>query len=362
MPEKVIKFENENMKIYEAIQKYFKELNRNNRDYEQEFENKNTQKTYETEIRSYFRIMRGKEEGSELEYLTMADLQITLDDIEEYKEILLDMKKEDGTYMYVNKTVNKKIAAMKSFIRYMAKKKFIEDASYLNLIKAEKERHVHYGSLSVEEVLQMAELAKQEKRKGMIKYYLILFALDTCIRQNALLNLKWSNFIEQDDNKIIVEGVDKGNKEFRKEISPEFYKELLTIKTDDNDIVFNITKRELFDMMQRLKTKMNIPESRRIVFHSIRRTGANFYFRIAGNDITQAQKALGHSNISTTGIYMNPLDLGAAGAVSSAGLDLDNELYKKVDLEVLQQAISECPKDLRFILNLKIHELKTKNN
>lgn len=362
MPEKVIKFENENMKIYEAIQGWIKELNRNNRDFTNINDNKGTQTAYEHDVRLFFRLL-GKEKGSELEYLTMDEIQITLDDFEEFKEKLMDLKDDEGKYLYTNKSINRKVSAVKSFVKYMAKRKIdgepiIKDASYLNLVTSEKEKENHYGALEVSEVFQMADIVANGK-SGNVKRLMILFALDTCIRQNALLNLKWNNFIEKEDG-VLVQGIDKGNKEFRQLISKDFYNELLTIKTDDSEFVFNLTKRQIFNMMNMLKKKMKIQPERNIVFHSIRKSGITYRYRITG-DILEAKRAANHSSIMTTQLYVQAEDYGAIGAVSSAG-KLDNELYKKVDLEVLQQAISNCPKDLRFILNLKIHELKTKNN
>jgi integrase len=182
--------------------------------------------------------------------------------------------------------------------------------------------------------------------------------LDSCIRKNALLNLKWSDFSERDEG-VMIKVTDKGNKEMRQLISHDFYKELLTIKSD-GDKVFDISSDSLNDTFKRLKSKMGISIDRNIVFHSIRKTGVTFRYRITG-DILEAKRAANHSSVSTTQIYLENEDYGLIGAVSSKG-NLDMELYKKVDQETLLQAISMCKKDLQLILNMKIQEVMRKTD
>jgi hypothetical protein len=132
------------------------------------------------------------------------------------------------------------------------------------------------------------------------------------------------------------------------------------LKTDNSDKVFDISGRRIDDMMTRLKEKANIASERNIVFHSIRKAGVTYRYRVTG-DILEAQRSAGHSNITTTQIYLENEDYGSIGAVSSAG-KLDMELYKKVDQETLIKAIEMTKKDFQLILNLKIQELQRNNN
>lgn len=361
MTEKVIKFENENMKIYDHVQNWIKELNRNNRDYEEYYEGEvsKTQQAYESDIRLFLRTIRNKEKGSELEYLTLDELQFTFEDLEEFKEKILDLRNLDGKYAYTNKSFNRKLSAIKNFTRYLAKKKLIKDISFLELVTSEKEKDSHYGVLSVNEVFDMANWVINHERELIdIKYYLILFSLDTCVRKSAVLRLKWSDFVE-DEDVVLVKGIDKGNNEFRQKISKEFYKDLLTIKNESSNRVFNITPLAIQKTMNRYREYFKISPERKITWHSIRKTGVTFRYRVTG-DILEAQRAARHKNINTTMIYLEPEDYGALGAVSSAG-KLDNELYKKVDRDVLIEALSKCKKDVQLLVNLKLHEI-IKNN
>ncbi|MBL4951038.1 site-specific integrase [Neobacillus sp. YIM B02564] len=351
----------ENVRILEHINSYFKELNRNNRDYEDYYDNQQskTQLAYESDVRLFFRIVKMKEKGSELEYLSLDDLQLTLDDLEYFKQELCDMRNEDGKYTYKNKSINRKLAAIKSFARGMAKRKIdgeplIKDVSFLSLVTSEKVKESHYGALSIEECFEMAEWCLTEREKGEIKRLAVLFSLDTCIRKSALLRLKWTDFTEKEDG-YEVKGIDKGNSEFRQLISKEFYNELLTIKKENSQYVFNISSDSLDNMMIRYRKAFNIPKERRIVWHSIRKTGVTFRFRLT-NDIMEAKRAAGHKSITTTQIYIEDQDYGQIGAVSSAG-KIDMELYKNVDLKTLVEAISMMKKDNILILNMKIQEI-----
>lgn len=347
----------ENVKILEHIQGYFKELNRNNRDYEEYYQDQTstTQQAYESDVRLYFRIVKGKNKGGELEYLSYDDLQMTLEDLEDFKQQLCDMRNDDGKYTYTNKTVNRKLSAIKSFARYMGKKKLIKDISFISLVTSEKEKDNHYGALDINEVFEMAEWARNNERElGEVKRLAILFSLDSCIRKSAMLRLKWSDFKVREDG-VEVRGIDKGNKEFRSLISKDFYNELLTIKSDKNDNVFNISVDAINSLMTRYRRDFNIPEDRMIVWHSIRKSGVTFRYRLT-NDLLEAKRAANHSSITTTQIYLQEEDYGQIGAVSSAG-KLNENLYKEVDHETLLKAIAMCKKDMQLILNIKINEV-----
>lgn len=350
----------ENVQIFEHTNNYFKELNRNNRDYEEYYDGEvsKTQIAYESDVRLFFRIVKKKEKGMELEYLSMDDLQLTLDDLEYFKQELCDMRNGDGKYTYTNKSINRKLSAIKSFLRGMAKKKLIKDISFITLVNSEKEKDNHYGALSVSECLEMAEWAWEHERElGSVKRLMILFSLDSCIRKSAQLRLTWNDFVEQEDG-VMVKGIDKGNNEFRQLISKDFYNELLKIKDENSNKVFNISSDAINGMMNRYRKFFNIPKERRIVWHSIRKSGVTFRYRVT-SDIFEAKRAAGHKNITTTQIYVQEEDYGALGAVSSAG-KLDADLYKKVDHETLIKAIEMLKKDNKLILNMKINEILNK--
>lgn len=343
LAEKVVRLENS--KVYEQIQKYLEKLG---------YKSEETQKVYNSEIRAFFKLRNNKA----LEHLTIEDVQLTLDDFEDFVSYMKNLKDDEGNDKYSNKTINKKVSAVKGVIKYLASKKIndeyiVKDISYFPQIESLPENVNHWGALEAHEVFKMADLCLEERELGKVKRLAVLFSLDTCIRKGALLRLMWSDFIEKEDG-VSVKWIDKGNKDFRQMISKDFYNELLTIK-GDSERVFPISDQTIDGLMSRLRLKMNIQAERQIVWHSIRKSGVTYRYRITG-DILEAQRAAGHSNVTTTQIYVEPEDYGAMGAVSSAG-KIDMEKYRKVEHDVLLQAISMCKKDFQVILNMKINEI-----
>lgn len=321
-------------KLYDDIMIFLNEMG---------VESEHTRKAYETDIRQFFKLIKGKE----LEHLTLEDVQLRKNDVEKFKQILLD----NGL---ARSTINRKISAIRSLLENLKANEWDVKTAFFKNIKWLKTQDDRYGVLDVHEVWEMARLAREKEREYKeVKYYFILFALDTCLRKQAILQLKWSDFEEVEDG-VIVHAIDKGNKEFRQKISKEFYNDLLSIKKEGEERVFPISVDAIDNMVCRLKKIMNIPKERNITFHSIRKAGVTFQYRITG-DLTQAMKAAGHSNPIVTMRYLDLRDYGVTGAVSF-GNKIDEELYKKVTHEELIKAIESCPKDIQLILNIKLNE------
>lgn len=305
-----------------------------------------TRKAYETDIKIFFNAVRGKE----IKFLTREDVNLTIDDFEDF------INYHQQNEIYSNKTINGKVSAVKSLLKYLKVKKLIDDdLSYFSEVTTLPEKRNSYGILTLDEVLKWAELAMTEKHKPKEKRLLILLALDTCIRKEAILNLKWSDF-EVKENQVLVKGIDKGNKEFRHDISEKFYNELLEIKSD-SELVFNgISNSMIHDMIKRFKQQTNIDTDRNIVFHSIRKAGGTFRYKASGGDIVSVQRALGHSDSKVTSLYLGETTSNSLGAISSIS-DIDTELYKKVEHEVLIKVIENLSETERYLLNKKIEDM-----
>jgi integrase len=336
--EKVTKLHDDG--TYDQIQRFLAKKERRS---------KETRIAYERDIRKFFKIVREKE----LEYLTKEDFNLNSDILEDYQTHLLETLSA--------KTVNRNISAIKELIKYLKGKGHLEfSIDYLNLITSEPEKDNRYGVLSVDEVLQMTDLimTMPRVRDREIKKYLFLFSLDTCARLSECLNLEWDDFRERETD-VIVNITAKGNKEFRPVISKEFYNELLSIKGDTNK-VFPVSTNAVSDIMIKLREVMNISEKRNVVFHSVRKSGVSFNYRIS-SDILQAKKAANHSNINTTLLYIQEEDYGVTGAVSKSK-GVTEDLYRNVSHEELLNAIDKLTKSQKLMLNIKIDELIKNQN
>ena len=314
-------------------------------------ESEHTRIAYETDIRQFFKLIKGKD----LEHLTLEDVQLRKNDVEKFKQILLD----NGM---ARSTINRKISVVRSLLENLKANEWDVKTAFFKNIKWLKVKNNKRGVFEVSQVKQLAELALHtEREKKEIKYYAIMFALDTGIRKEALINLKWSDFEVQED-KVFINYYDKGQEEFNKEIARWFYDELLTIKQENEERVFPISKDSIDDMMKRLVKKLDLPSDGKLyTFHSIRACAITHAYRITNGDILAAKEFAGHHNIQTTDRYIKRRNYGVIGAVSLSGR-IDNELYKNVSEEILKQAINECPDDVKFILNIKLNEIINNKN
>lgn len=333
--ENVVKINNESTNIFEQITTFLKNKGRNS---------ESTRKAYEKDIRRFFRIIKNKE----IEHLTKEDIQITLDDFEEFIDIMYESDK------YNNKTINRNNIAVKVLLKYLYSKHLIEDISYIiaNQVQKLPETKNKYDAYTLEEVFQFAELVKNDE-KGMIKHYLILFSVDTCIRKSAILKLKWKDFKVKEDD-VLVTAIDKGNKDYRPKISKEFYKELLKIKEiSESEYVFNVSKPAIQRMVEKFNKTIDTG-NRYLVWHSIRKCGGTFAFRRT-NDILHTQKILNHSDPSVTQDYIADEDYGFTGAVSSKN-EVDVDIIHALTHEEMIQLFDGCDQQTKLLLALKAKE------
>ncbi len=306
-----------------------------------------TREAYDSDIRDFFKFKAKKE----IEFLNKNDVKLNDDDIVKFQ---IYLKNDRGL---LNKSINRKISTVNQFYGQLYRRGYIENLAAFDEADRLKEGKNHHGVLTVEEVFQAAELVKNQPRgrKRLTKYYLILTAMDTCLRKSALLNLTWDDFILHDDE-VEIRAVDKGNEERNLRISKEFYEELVQIKNESGtNKVFDISDTSIQSMMNYIKRQLKFEDKRNVVFHSFRKAGVTFQYRLT-NDLLQAKKASGHKNMENLLIYIGERDLGVLGAVSSKG-DIDDQLFKKVSHEELLKGISSLTKDQILLLNLKLKEM-----
>lgn len=315
---------------------------------------------YERDIKKFFQIVKGKEK---LEFLTEEDLVLSYKDFEKFINVLETQRTKDGDLKYSSKTINRNISAVKSLLRELSKFNLIEKSNILFLSDVESlpEDDNEYDAFTEEEIEYLKTFALEERNQKQIKHFLIRLAYETCLRKEALLSLKWSDFkIEEDQVKF--KAIDKGNKTHRRTIGIEFFDELKSIRQDNKEEVFNISTKTINIMMKNFVKKLPTETvDRKLVFHSIRKASANFAYSTT-KDILYVQELLGHSSLETTQIYVKNLDFGNVGA-ESLKARVDGQLYRNSSLEELIAAIELLPESQRVLINLKLNQLqKDKKN
>lgn len=311
----------------------------------------NTRTAYETDIRQFFNFLtKGKKE---IEHLTIEDVQLGQDDIEDYQLYLVKLNE------YANSTINRKIAPIRELYKRFERKQIVLNTSMFKDIKSLKENDKSYGIFSVEEVYQVLDYVTNRKngRKKKIKYHLIRFAIETRARLDECLSLNWTDF-EVRGESVVIHLIAKGNKDFKPSVARWFYEELLEIKEEGIGKVFNISKNGVQEMMADIVKGLDLPKERNLTFHSWRKTGSSFIFNFT-KDLEYTRKALNHSNINTTQRYIQGVDYGIHGMFSMQK-DYDQDLYKKVSLEQLIEAVESLDAAEKMRINMKLSEIVDK--
>jgi integrase len=287
---------------------------------------KNTQTTYEADIRQFFSYMRDKP----IEELSSSDLLFVNSDILDYQIYLSEDYRDEHGNPYKNTTVNRKMASLQSLYAFLKRNEYPVNVEAMKVDPLPDDSN-GYGFLTFDEAEQLAQLALTEREMGKEKRALILLATRTSLRKNALLSLKYSDIrqSEYDSNVYIIEvqdmkqRSDKGKK-IVKEISAKMYNILLEIKNEkyNDDLIFHIDPKYVNDMMNRLTKKLGIDPRRNVTFHSLKKAGVGFVKDLT-NDIEAASDQAGHSSILTTKKYYLEEKKNVAGLAMDENIPAD---------------------------------------
>lgn len=308
-----------------------------------------TASEYGRDVMEYFEMIYGKS----VFFITGEEIaNMDIDEVLKYQKMLVKKK-------LVNKTVNKKITAIKEFMKYLSS---LRELRYLdirteyfdNIIRKSENTQDEYDAFTESEVFEMVKLIRESgQNNANMKANLIQFCMDTGMRIGAVLNLNWSNFEEKDEY-VVIKGVDKGNKDYRPKIRKGLYKMMLEDKVDGQDKVFTFSKMTVNRLINNAITMLGLEDDhRKLVFHSIRKAAGTHVYKKTG-DLRITQRFLSHSKIETTMKYIRDEEVEVFGAFSDAE-DVKENLIDEVDMETLKRAIKSMPKSEQFRLNLAIH-------
>ena len=286
--EKIIPFKNgtvqqikEGIYIYEEFEMFIKLKGQ---------QSKNTAIKYNKEIKDFVEYRFGKE----IKYLTLEEiLKVTRNNLISFREYLLDKKLS-------NNTINGYISTLKSFFTHLrgTSKEYKE----INLqvfkfprLAAGKNRAGSVDFIEGEIIAQA--VFETEREKSLIKNLLIRTAIRTSLRVSALLDLRWSNFREEKDGHYSIRKDDKTGESLNG-VHRNFYNELLKIKVDGKDKIFDISYNTVCDTFERIKEYLGVPENRNVRFHSLRAIAPNWELQKTG-DIVRAMRQSNHHSLKT---------------------------------------------------------------
>ncbi|RIO07128.1 hypothetical protein BUZ94_13405 [Mammaliicoccus sciuri] len=176
---------------------------------------------------------------------------ITRANIVEYRRYLMNVMGLQGS------TIKRKLSSLRELSTYLYSLGYNVDLNIFKSLQKIKANTNSYEVLSLEEANMIIEwIRDNEKHDAISKYHYCQLALDTAIRAEAINKLTKGSFIVK-ANEVIIKGVDKGNKTFKKSISHEFYNELYNDLNFEelslNDTIFNHSAKNRSDMITRAK-------------------------------------------------------------------------------------------------------------
>jgi len=314
-----------------------------------------TYKNYKCDINKLAKEMF---EYQDYKYITKQDLEdMDLDSLIQYFNASYQEVDIHGNRKYSNATINRRMSSLKSLLKYLTSRNKIDYPIHnmLTLLKSLPDESIHIDIFSMEEAEMIMNYFK-DKCNNQNLYYVAKTSTDTALRANELITLEWNQFYPQKDKVVIkskgkIKG--KGNKEWEEEISLEFYRDLLTLKKDTTNKVFDISYSLIAKWMNRAIKDLGFTD-KNYTFHSFRKRSITNTYDLT-NDIFAAQEKANHTNINTTQRYVGKKKYGMTG-IYSLGSNIDKELYKKVDKETLLEAIESLGDNFKHLLNIKLNE------
>ena len=262
-----------------------------------------------------------------------------------------------------NTTVNNRMSAIKSFLKYLTARNSISyNIAELDLVEQLKDDSENIERIPLDVLMDYCQYFEiYERCGGAEKKWLSLLLLETGNRVQDLLSITKNQFVKDGDDYILKsrgKQRGKGNKEYIERIGAELYHELMKLNPE-SDKVFSIS----YDAILNAFNRANKHFSNTVISyspHSIKHLAVYMEYRYTG-DILSAQEKGKHSSIETTRRYLKIENTSRLGAYSRM-LSTEEDKYKKATLDELVSVISDLPMDVQYLINKKLEDLKIRND
>lgn len=279
----------------------------------------NTIETYKSEINNFEIYMKEKFTTDDIDTL-IEEKEIRYDDLEEYIYYCRESKGRNGKPASDN-TINKIISALQSYYKYLGKFDIDDVARYLDKIsiKRKKINEIIYATESdirkIQEAINMKKYHREAEYCRVRDKLMMKFYFDLGLRREELVNIKFD-----DIRNGLIRILGKGDKERFIYMTQSLYssfteymsirKKIFNVK--DEEMVFITVRKSKFnknsinEWFNNIVDLTDIEDSRKKLLtpHKLRH-GCGTRMSENGADTEIIRKQLGHSNISTTDIYVH---------------------------------------------------------
>ena len=229
--------------------------------------------------------------------------KLTNDDIRSYLKYLDNLK-------YSKNSISRNLSALRTYYKFLYEEKAIDTNPFKNISNPKKEKKLP-NFLNYEEINIIFDSIDTSDPLGLRNRCIIEILYDTGIRVSELVNIKIED-IDFSEKTISISG--KGNKQrivycgdYLYDVLKEYLKNSRDyLKKGNTDyLILNsrgnkITTRGIQLIVDEVVQKSSIKH--KISPHVLRHTFATHMLN-GGSDIKSIQQLLGHSSLSTTGVY-----------------------------------------------------------
>lgn len=321
------------------------------------YKSENTRKNYIGSVNKVIKDIFGIEN---YKYLTVDQLEsLNLRVLTDYfNELSVEVNEKDEV-KYKNSTLNRHMSVIKELIKFLNAWDVISyDVTKLESLVSFPDTREEHDMIPFDMAMKYIDKVSDEE-KGLEKSLLIKLAIDTALRVEELVSIKWGNFTVTDNGVIMKSyGVNKGkgNKEWIDRIDINLYNELVQLKELGNtEYLFSLSYMQVYRMMERLNAEVN-DSDKHYTFHSLKKLAVTMTYINNGNCIDSAMKKARHSNVTTTMRYLKLENTQITGIISSS-MNTDKTLYKECTHEELIKALESMRPEFIMLLNNKIKSI-----
>ncbi|MCY4321040.1 MAG: tyrosine-type recombinase/integrase [Bdellovibrionaceae bacterium] len=221
--------------------------------------------------------------------------------LEKQTKLLIE-KNTNKQFKLANSTRSRKLAVIRSFIKWMANNNYIEE-DFRFLFKSPKISYRVPSFLSVDEIFTILEMFKTDKVKAKDKaLFFLLYGAGLRISEACQLKTKEINW---SDSTLQITG--KGNKQRLVSLPEQAFNQIKHLKSNTPYLFGKkaLSKRKAYDIIKAIGKKAGLLKP--LNPHALRHSFAT-HMLLGGSNLRTVQELLGHKSLTATQKYTH-LDL-----------------------------------------------------